>query len=151
LISEKDDEAILDFLTDPWVLVQLPFQPTLLHQWSLALLTEYLRFEKEVSGFHNYATKTSSASKVELAKTTVDQIRAFAEFTLTAVRAFLSEAYADSSKKISARGFWRILMTKALPLADVLKSAKKRNLNSKRIPSVVSCDCESGQNFKKVF
>jgi len=146
---EEDKEDNLEFVMDPWVLVQLPFQPTLLHQWSIALLAEYLQFESAVCCFHRYATATSTTSKVKLAKTTIDQIRAFAEYTLTATRAFLSDAYANSRKKTSTREFWRMLMTTAIPLADVLKTVKKMHFDRRLMSS--TCDCDSGQDFKKVW
>jgi len=41
-------KSAAEFLLEPWILVQLPFQPVLLHQWSVALLAESLKFEKEL-------------------------------------------------------------------------------------------------------
>jgi len=41
-------QSAAEFLLEPWILVQLPFQPILFHQWSVALLAEALKFEKEL-------------------------------------------------------------------------------------------------------
>ncbi|XP_065344160.1 uncharacterized protein LOC135942135 [Cloeon dipterum] len=43
-----------DFLFEPWILIQLPFQPVLLHQWLVAVFVEVLIFEMEMSEFYNY-------------------------------------------------------------------------------------------------
>jgi len=37
---------------EPWVLLQLPFQPLLLHQWSVVLLAEALKFQQEICDFY---------------------------------------------------------------------------------------------------
>ena len=46
-ISPDQCESAGEFLLEPWVLLQLPFQPSMLHQWAVALLAETLRFQKE--------------------------------------------------------------------------------------------------------
>jgi len=46
-------ESAAEFLLEPWVLLQLPFQPLLLHQWSVALLAESLRFQAELFPFYS--------------------------------------------------------------------------------------------------
>lgn len=40
-----------EFLFEPWVLVQLPFQATLMHQWTVALLAEALKLQIELADF----------------------------------------------------------------------------------------------------
>jgi hypothetical protein len=40
-------QSASEFLLEPWVLLQLPFQPSLLHQWTVALLAETLKFQKD--------------------------------------------------------------------------------------------------------
>jgi len=44
----EECQTATEFLLEPWILVQLPFQPLLFHQWSVALLAEALKFEIEL-------------------------------------------------------------------------------------------------------
>jgi len=44
----EECQSAAEFLLEPWILVQLPFQPLLFHQWSVALLAEALNFKKEL-------------------------------------------------------------------------------------------------------
>jgi len=46
------------------VLIQLPFQPVMIHQWAVALLAEALRFQKELSDFYCIGFPTSLTSAV---------------------------------------------------------------------------------------
>jgi len=46
--SLEDCQTAAEFLLEPWILVQLPFQPLLFYQWSVALLAEALTFQKEL-------------------------------------------------------------------------------------------------------
>lgn len=36
-------------MLEPWVLIQLPFRPAVLHQWAVALLAEALKFQLKIS------------------------------------------------------------------------------------------------------
>jgi hypothetical protein len=38
-----------EFLLEPWVLLQIPFQPAMLHQWAVALLAESMIFQQKIS------------------------------------------------------------------------------------------------------
>jgi len=49
----EECQTAAEFLLEPWILVQLPFQPLLLHQWSVALLAEALKFQKELGEFQS--------------------------------------------------------------------------------------------------
>jgi len=150
---KESDEDPLDFLTEPWVLVQLPFQPTLLHQWLATLVAEYLKFEKmQADTFHHYLA-LSRHLKVRLAKSGVDEVRAFAECSLTIGRAFLTCAYANSAtqgENFSVRDFWRELTTKAFPLAEVLKTIDKAYAHHFFENSIANCDCYLGNDSLKV-
>jgi hypothetical protein len=44
-----------EYLFEPWVLLQLPFEPVILHQWSVALMAEALRFRKQITDFTTMA------------------------------------------------------------------------------------------------
>lgn len=43
-----------EFILDPWVLIQLPWHPLMLHQWLAAVLAETLKFEKEIAEFFHW-------------------------------------------------------------------------------------------------
>jgi len=47
----EECKSAAEFLLEPWVLLQLPFQPALLHQWCVALMAEALRFRRDLSAF----------------------------------------------------------------------------------------------------
>ncbi|XP_065341631.1 uncharacterized protein LOC135940603 [Cloeon dipterum] len=40
-----------DFILDPWILVQLPFQPSILQQWVAAVYVEYLKLREQMAFF----------------------------------------------------------------------------------------------------
>jgi hypothetical protein len=44
-------ESPSDFILEPWILVQLPFQPLILFQWLVAVFAETLKFESETADF----------------------------------------------------------------------------------------------------
>jgi len=44
-------QSAAEFLLEPWILVQLPFQPLLFYQWSVALIAEALKFQMELGEF----------------------------------------------------------------------------------------------------
>jgi len=48
----EECKSAAEFLLEPWVLLQLPFQPLLLHQWCVALHAESLKFKKEICDFN---------------------------------------------------------------------------------------------------
>jgi hypothetical protein len=54
-----------DFLLNPWVLIQLPFRPAVLHQWAVALLAEALKFQLEISDLLVIDTPTNYGPLVE--------------------------------------------------------------------------------------
>lgn len=55
-----------EFLLEPWVLLQLPFQPALLHQWAVALLAETLRFQQDMVTIFNIGFKQELSVEVHL-------------------------------------------------------------------------------------
>jgi hypothetical protein len=68
-------ESAEEFLLEPWVLLQLPFEPTILHQWAVALMAEALRFQKKIIDFIAMAYP-------EHLKTVVDKLIAIASLLL---------------------------------------------------------------------
>jgi len=60
--------SAVEFLLDPWVLIQLPFQPVLFHQWTVALYAETLKFSKEISEFSNFPFPTRLKTAVDCLK-----------------------------------------------------------------------------------
>jgi len=51
----EECESAEEFLLEPWVLLQLPFEVTILHQWTVALMAEALRFQKKHTDFTTMA------------------------------------------------------------------------------------------------
>jgi len=76
-------ESAAEFLLEPWVLLQLPFEPTILHQWTVALMAEALRFQKKITDFTTMAYP-------EHLKTVVDKLIAIASLLLNGANKFLS-------------------------------------------------------------
>jgi len=58
--SVEECETAAEFLLEPWILVQLPFQPLLLHQWSVALLAEALKLKQKLGELHSVPTQLIS-------------------------------------------------------------------------------------------
>lgn len=42
----------MEFLSNPWVMVQVTHFPSVLHQWLVAAYAEMLRFQQQISDFH---------------------------------------------------------------------------------------------------
>jgi len=59
----EECESAAEFLLEPWVLVQLPFQPLLLHQWCVALMAEALKFKTELGDICYFPLQLQSAGK----------------------------------------------------------------------------------------
>lgn len=71
--SIEECQTAEEFLLEPWVLMQLPFQPTLLHQWAVALLAEALKLRNQITDFFVIAYPQKLARAVEkLAKISSD-------------------------------------------------------------------------------
>jgi hypothetical protein len=61
----EECESAEEFLLEPWVLLQLPFEPTILHQWTVALMAEALRFRKKITDFTTMAYPEHLKSAVD--------------------------------------------------------------------------------------
>jgi hypothetical protein len=48
----QECDSALEFLSDPWVMMQVKHFPTVLHQWLVAAFGEMLRFQQQISDFH---------------------------------------------------------------------------------------------------
>jgi hypothetical protein len=58
-----------EFLLEPWVLVQLPWNPVLLHQWLVAVFAEYLKLKIQFADFRHLGlpkTVSEYAAHMEL-------------------------------------------------------------------------------------
>jgi hypothetical protein len=47
----QECDSVMEFLSDPWVLVQVAHFPTVLYQWLMAATAEVLRYEQQISDF----------------------------------------------------------------------------------------------------
>jgi hypothetical protein len=56
-----------EFILDPWVMMQLPWYPVMFHQWLAAVLSEVLKFEKELVELNHWPI-------ADLMKTPVGQL-----------------------------------------------------------------------------
>jgi hypothetical protein len=53
-----------EFILDPWVMIQLPWYPVMFHQWLAAVLSEVLKFEKEIVEFHHWPVADSMKTPI---------------------------------------------------------------------------------------
>jgi hypothetical protein len=67
-IAPDQCESAGEFLLEPWVLLQLPFQPSMLHQWAVAVLAETLRFQKETVTIFTIGVPEELLEEVHLLK-----------------------------------------------------------------------------------
>jgi hypothetical protein len=65
------------------VLLQLPFEPVILHQWAVALMAEALRFQKKITDF-------TTMTYPKNLKSAVDKLTAIALLLLNGANTFLS-------------------------------------------------------------
>jgi hypothetical protein len=49
----QECDSVLEFLSDPWVMVQVKHFPSVLYQWLMAAYAEVLRFEQQLVDFHH--------------------------------------------------------------------------------------------------
>jgi hypothetical protein len=47
----QECDTVMEFLSNPWVLVQVAHFPTVLYQWLMAATAEVLRYEQQISDF----------------------------------------------------------------------------------------------------
>jgi len=64
----EQSESAAEFLLNPWVLIQLPFQPVLFHQWTVALFAETLKFKNEINDFFTLPFSTRLKPAVDCLK-----------------------------------------------------------------------------------
>jgi hypothetical protein len=68
LFADKGDlhlcESVSEFLLEPWLLMQLPWNPVLYNQWLAAALAEVLRAKKELVEFYRWPVPEEESSAV---------------------------------------------------------------------------------------
>jgi len=145
---EEMDKPVDSFLWNPWVILQVPLQPTLAHQWFAALLIEYLKFEKmQAETFHHYPSRSANLSMVKLGKTNATKVRINFYLSMVAAKSFLGRSYDTSvdSPPIDAKWFcWESFRSTALPTADVVKKALELGSTLDKNSVCSSCKCVSG-------
>jgi hypothetical protein len=82
LADLEECESAEEFLLEPWVLLQLPFEPTILHQWTVALMAEAMRFRMKIVDFTTMAYP-------EHLKSVVDKLVAIATLLLEGAHFFM--------------------------------------------------------------
>jgi hypothetical protein len=62
----QESKCILEFLFDPWVLVQAIHYPSILYQWLIGAYSEILQFERQVSDFFFLPGSKSCQASINL-------------------------------------------------------------------------------------
>jgi hypothetical protein len=63
--NKHECKTASEFLLNPWVLIQLPWDTTLLHQWLVAIEAEILQLSKEFEEFHVWSIPEPVNSEVK--------------------------------------------------------------------------------------
>jgi hypothetical protein len=71
-----------EFLLEPWVLLQMPFQPSLLHQWAVALLAEALTFQLKISPIFSYGCPKKYAYIFKGLRRILNEMKICAQYAL---------------------------------------------------------------------
>jgi hypothetical protein len=148
-----------EFLLEPWVLLQLPFEPTILHQWTVALMVEALQFQKKITDFTTMAYP-------EHLKNAVDKLTEIGSLLLNGANTFLSfiakliNSKDDSKNHMHATAtlYWeefQQILPQVLPAlkfalsedGDTLISTLKRMAWSE---NAAARTCKSKINFKMI-
>jgi hypothetical protein len=80
-----------EYLLDPWILIQMPFQFALLNQWAVALLAEALIFQKKISPIFSYGIPAKLTNAGEKLRKMLETMRSCANFTLQLYLAISSD------------------------------------------------------------
>jgi hypothetical protein len=82
IITSDIRRSAADFLLDPWILIQLPFQPVLLHQWAVALLAEAIIFQRKITPIFSYGCPEKLAKISDSLRKILLTMKSCANFTL---------------------------------------------------------------------
>jgi len=130
-------ESAAEFILEPWVLVQLPFQPLLLHQWLVAVLAETLKFKTEMVEFKHMAVPNGNLN------TAVSDISfliynlegavtaGFLLLDLTVKRLYAENPYDGSNDKqylATTFDIFKIKLINALPALEFVLVGKARDI-----------------------
>lgn len=84
-----------EFLLEPWILLQIPFQPVLLNQWTVALLAEALIFQKKISPIFSYGFPRQLNNVAEHLRNMLKSMMNCVNFTL---KVYLKIIYTDGQE-----------------------------------------------------
>ena len=118
-----------EFLLDPWVLMQLPWHPALLMQWTAGVLTEICSLLLELTELYRWHLPLNTARVVrKLFKMVAAQMP---EMAFDAIYHMQMHFYTNSQNPICERtaGFFLHKVThKLLPLLEFITSGKARDV-----------------------
>jgi len=98
----EECQSAAEFLLEPWILVQLPFQPLLLHQWAVALLAEALKFQRELDDVSFYPVQVQSLVKKldsmgsQLGSTAFKYLSHFSDFAHKGIGNYTLQAFPET-------------------------------------------------------
>lgn len=129
--SPEQCRSAEEFLLEPWLLLQLPFQPSLLHQWAVALLAETLKFQKETMTIFVIGVPFDLWQEMRLLKKLLKKLMD-SSMTLLSIFANFSKGGQENICKRVRRVRKRLLRTLAevTPIVEFILSDKCRNLIS---------------------
>jgi len=68
-------ETSAEFLLEPWLLVQLAWNPLMFHQWLVAVTAEIYKFEKELAEFYHWPVAQQQIPTLSSLWSITDQLR----------------------------------------------------------------------------
>jgi hypothetical protein len=113
------------------VLLQLPFQPSLLHQWAVAILAETLKFQKETVNIFIIGVPEELLEEVQLLKKMIKKLMEGA-FTLLSIFCKFANLDRENVCKKLRRVRKKLLrtITEVTPIVEFILSEKCRNVIS---------------------
>jgi hypothetical protein len=103
---------------EPWILLQMPFEPALLHQWAVTLLAEALLFQNKISPIFSYGCPSKVAKITQNLKQMLLAMKNCANFTLELYLKMCFEASEDNFHSSLQREFETLSshLNKVLPI-----------------------------------
>jgi hypothetical protein len=124
-------QSASEFMLEPWVLLQLPFHPSLLHQWAVALLAETLKFQKDTVTIFVIGVPKELWEEAQLLKKMLKKLMDGA-FTLLSIFCNFSKGGQQNICRSLRRVRKKLLCTIAevTPIVEFILSDKCRNVIS---------------------
>lgn len=113
------------------MLLQLPFQPSLLHQWAIALLAETLKFQKETMTIFVIGVPCDLWHEMKLLKKMLEKLMDSSIGLLSIFSNFSKRGQENICKRVRrVRNKLLRILTEVTPIVEFILSVKCRNLIS---------------------